>query len=98
CYAITRLQLRGAAGRVVATDGRQLLVQEGFTFPWTPDVLVPALGVFGCRELPPDAPVTVGRTEKHVGVRVGPWTFLLAIDADGRFPAAEQAIPTRTAG
>jgi hypothetical protein len=97
-YAITRLQLRGAAGKVVATDGHQLLVQEGFAFPWTPDVLVPALSVFGCRDLPPDAPVTVGRTDKHVGVRVGPWTFLLAIDADGRFPAAEQAIPGRTAG
>jgi hypothetical protein len=97
-YALTRLQLRGAGGKVVATDGRQLLVQDGLTFPWTQDVLVPAISVFGCRDLPPDAAVTVGRTDKHVGVRVGPWTFLLAIDAEGRFPAAEQAIPGRTAG
>jgi hypothetical protein len=97
-YALTRFQLRGAAGKVVATDGRQLLVQEGFTFPWAEDVLVPALGAFSCRELPQDAAIAVGHIEQHVVIRVGPWAFLLAVDAEGRFPAAEQVIPGRTTG
>src|SRR5439155_13962763 len=29
-YALSRLQLRGSRGEVVATDGRQVLIQGGF--------------------------------------------------------------------
>jgi hypothetical protein len=32
-YALTRIQLRGSSGQMVATDGRQLLVQGGFSLP-----------------------------------------------------------------
>jgi hypothetical protein len=96
-YALARLQLRGRDGAVVATDGRQLLVQGGFRFPWGEDVLVPALPVFAGRELPPDGPVEVGRTEASVTVRVGPWTVVLPVDAEGRFPKAEAVIPRRGA-
>ena len=35
------VQLRGRKGSLVATDGRQLLIHEGFAFPWSEDVLVP---------------------------------------------------------
>ncbi len=95
-YALNRLQLRGAAGAIVGTDGHQLLMQTGFAWPWREDLLVPAVGVFACRELPPDAPMAVGRTATHVSVRVGPWTFHLAIDADGRFPKVDTVLPPRT--
>src|SRR5262249_37663694 len=95
-FAVQKLQLRGARGELVATDGRQLLVQEGFPFPWKEDLLVPAVGVFGCRELPQDAAVTVGKTDTHVCVEVGPWSFSLAVDKEGRFPDGEPAIPART--
>src|SRR5262249_31125321 len=95
-FAVQNLQLRGARGALVATDGRQLLVQEGFPFPWREDVLVPALGAFGCRELPQDAPVSVGKTDTHVCVEVRPWTFHLALTKAGRFPDVEHAIPART--
>jgi hypothetical protein len=97
-FALQRLQLRGGKGEVIATDGRQLLVQGGFNFPWKEDVLVPAVGVFACRELPPEGPVSVGKTDTHVGIRSGSWTFHLAIDTAGRFPAVDQVIPVRGGG
>src|SRR5581483_9843891 len=92
-YATHRLLLRGQSGEVAATDSRQLLLHGGFTFGWAEDLLVPAVPVFGGRELGPDAPVGVGRTAEHVAVRAGPWTFVLRIDADGRFPAVDAVVP-----
>ena len=59
-FALQRVLLSGSKGEVVASDGRQLLVQGGFSFPWTADLLVPATGLFGCKELNADSPVQVG--------------------------------------
>ncbi len=53
-YALGHLQLRGEQGTIVATDGRQLLVQNGFQFPWTGDILVPRSKIFASAELPHD--------------------------------------------
>jgi hypothetical protein len=92
-YALHRLQLRGSRGEVVATDGQQLLVQGGFAFPWTDDVLVADAGMLAAPELPGDAPVAIGRTATHVWVRVEPWSFALAIDTAGRFPDVSLVIP-----
>jgi hypothetical protein len=78
---------------VIGTDGRQLLLQKGFAFPWKEDLLIPAAPVFGCAELPRDAPASVGRTDTHVCVGVGPWTLHLALDKDSRFPQVERAVP-----
>src|SRR5262249_49385637 len=88
-----RLQLRGKTGVIVATDGRQLLLQSGFHFPWAEDLLVPATPVFGCKELGQGLPVEIGRTETHVALRVGPWWLHLQIDQEGRFPQAERVLP-----
>ena len=85
-FALTRIQLRGKRGDVVATDGRQLLVQGGFRLPWSDDVLVPRTSVFSCREFACHEEVLLGRTPTHVAVRCGPWTLLLAIDPNSRFP------------
>lgn len=92
-YALDRLQLRGHTGTMVATDGRQLLLQKGFRFPWTEDVLLPSSPVFACPELPDDLPVSVGRTPTHIHFQAGSWTLLFAIDAQGRYPNAEQVLP-----
>ncbi len=96
-YALARIQLRGRSGQLVATDGRQLLVQGGFALPWPEEVLIPALPVFVSRDLPSEEPVELGRTDTQVGVRIGPWTFLLEIDTEGRYPHADSVIP-RNAG
>src|SRR5436190_1956812 len=73
---LDRIMLRGRTGEVIATDGRQLLIQRGFRLPWKEDRLIPGCDVWGCRELPQEEPL-VGCTDKQVFVRVGPWTFAL---------------------
>jgi len=91
-YALGCLQLSGPAGKIVATDGRQLLVQRGFNFPWEGELLVPASRVFGSAQLDTDGPVQVGKTDDWFALQAGPWTFWSKIDKDGRFPTVENHI------
>lgn len=91
-YALTHLHLRGGRGTIVATDGRHLLTQAGFSFPWQDDVLVPATSLFGCKELQ-GQPVQLGHTETHVVLSIGPWRFLLPIEKNGRYPHTDEVIP-----
>ena len=92
-YALSCIQLRGQRGEVVGTDGGQLLVQGGFPFPWSEDLLVRRVSAFGCRELADYAEVRIGRAQNHVAVCAGPWTLLLAVDANGRFPDTQSILP-----
>jgi hypothetical protein len=96
-HALSRLMLRGGSGEIVATDGRQMLVQSGFTFAWKEDLLIPALPAFTARGIPSDLPVGIGRTATHVALHIDPWTFLLAIDTNSRFPDYQQVVPRRSA-
>jgi hypothetical protein len=91
-YALSHVLLRGGKGEVVATDGRQLLIQGGFDFPFADEVLVPRVNLFGARGLPA-AEVLVARSEDHVLLRVGPWTFALAIAKGSRFPNVDAVVP-----
>ena len=59
-YATGKVQLRGS-GEIVATDGKQLLMQKGFKFPWKDNVLVARMLFFGAGVLPDDTPVKIGR-------------------------------------
>ena len=93
-YALDCIQFKGGTGEVVATDGRQILIQGGFQFPWDGDLLVRRTPLFASRALPRDRPVEVGRTEAHVAVRAGDWTAWLTIRHDARFPRIEHAIPS----
>ena len=95
-YALNTVCLRGKHGQVVATDGRQLLIQGGFPLPWPNDVLVPRVLAFASRPLSGIEEVAIGRTDAHVVVRAGPWTFALGIAADARFPDVECVIPRRS--
>lgn len=94
-YALDTLRLSGSRGSVVGTDGHQLFIQSGFEFPWEGDVLVPRNPVFGCPELPRDAGPHVGKTDRWLSLRCGPWTVHLAIDGEGRFPNVENVVPAR---
>jgi hypothetical protein len=96
-FALSRVQLRGQAGQVAASDGKQLLVQGGFAFPFAEDLLVPALPAFGARELAGAAPARLGRAGGRVVVQAGPWSFELAVDATGRFPDVQGVFPRGTA-
>ena len=93
-YALDCLQLRGSTGQIVATDGQQALAQSGFTFPWTNDVLIPALDVLGCRELPQDVPVSIGRGGDWVTFVIGAWKIAVKIEKDAHFPKIDAVIPS----
>jgi hypothetical protein len=97
-FALARVQLKGRAGQVVATDGKALLIQGGYRFPWPDDLLVPRVPAFGLRELAEERPVAIGRTESHVAVRAGRWTFWLAIDTSSRYPDVQAVVPRPSAG
>jgi hypothetical protein len=92
-YALSRIQLRGKGGLVIATDGRQLLLQGGFTLPWVDDVLIPSLPAFFARELPAKDPIRLGRSGEVVLLEVGPWLLSLRIATEGRYPDVAGVIP-----
>ena len=92
-YALHCVQLQGRHGTVVATDGKQAYVHDGFTFPFADDVLIPAVPVFVSRELAASEFVELGRTDSHLVVKTGPWTVFLLIDPHGRFPDVRGIIP-----
>jgi len=94
-YATDKMQLRGQAGEIVATDGRQLLIQTGFSFPFTEDVLVPSMSVLSCRELPTDGPIAIGKDGQNFVLRMGDWTLILPIDKDARYPRVADIVPAR---
>jgi hypothetical protein len=92
-YALANVRLRGDDGSLASTDGKQLLRQEGFAFPWKGDVLVAHSKVLGSRELPHDLSVSVGKSDNWVTFQAGDWTVHLRIDTAGRFPNVETIVP-----
>lgn len=92
-YALNCLRLRGSDGQIAATDGRQLLVQDGFTFPWEDELLIPASRVFASPALAADQPCRIGRTDERVTLASGPWTIQLRIETAYRFPHVDDRLP-----
>jgi hypothetical protein len=92
-FALSRVQLHGEAGQIVATDSKQALLQSGFSFPWKDIVQVPNLRAFGLRELAQESAIRIGRTDKSIVIQVGPWTFFLGMDIEGRVPPVHEIIP-----
>ena len=95
-YALGCVQLKGR-GSIAATDSHQLLMQSGFVFGWSEDVLMEASDVFASRELPHDQPVQIGKSANWVTVQVGAWTIHHAIQKEGRFPDVDRVIPAASA-
>ncbi|OWK34104.1 hypothetical protein [Fimbriiglobus ruber] len=92
-FALNRVQVRGATGQVIGTDGRSALVCGGFTLPFRDDVLIPAVPVFGAREWTAEPDVRVGRAGGHLVVAAGPWRVFLSIDTAGRYPDVAGLVP-----
>jgi hypothetical protein len=91
-YTLGCVNLRGTSGSMAATNGRQLLVQDGFQFPWSEDVLVPASKIFASPEFPSEAPVAIGRNGEWAVFGVGPWMFWIRIQKEGRFPKVDDLL------
>jgi len=96
-YAVDCIRLRGAKATLEATDTRQALVQSGFKFPFSDDILVPANPVFKSPLFAHETDVEVGRTENWITFRIGVWTVHLAIEKERRFPDVDGCIPELTA-
>ena len=61
------------------------------------DVLIPAVPVFGSRELASEPSVHIGRAGPQILIGAGPWTIGLTIAQEARFPDVE-AVLARAAG
>jgi len=92
-YALDCLLLRGNKGEIAATDGHQILLQNGFQFGWAEDLIVAATNAFACPVLASDQPVYVGRTNDWVFIRSGPWTIRLKIATSRRYPQIDTICP-----
>jgi len=92
-FALGHIQLCGQSGQVVSTDGHQLLIQSGFEFPWSENLLIPPNRVWGHTELASAARVLVGQVDGWVTLRAAPWTLQLKVLEEGRFPRTESVVP-----
>ncbi len=92
-FALSRVQLQGRSGRVVGTDGKIALLASGFTFPFTDDILVPALPVFASKPLLRAKDVRVGHSSTHLVIAAGPWSVWLPFDTKARYPDVLALIP-----
>ena len=92
-FALSRVQLQGRSGRVVGTDGKIALLATGCEFPFTDDVLVPALPVFGSKPLLRAKVMHIGRTSIHLIIAAGPWSVWLPFDSKARYPDVFALIP-----
>ena len=97
-FALTHLQVRGAAGQVIGTDGRWALVWGGFRLPFNGDLLVPAVPAFGSREFADAGEVRVGRADGELVVASGPWRVHLPLNTTGKFPDVASVVPKPGAG
>lgn len=92
-YALSRVQVRGATGEIIATDGKVAVLFGGFHLPFAEDLLVPAVPLFGSPEVRAEEDVRVGRTPAHLVVRAGIWTAWLAVAPAGKFPDVAAVVP-----
>lgn len=96
-YALHHLQLRGHCGEIVATDGKQLLTEGGFKFPFNENILIPRCALFSYRDIAASPTVDIARTDKHVVFRAGVWRIWLTADTESRFPDTDTIVPNPSA-
>jgi hypothetical protein len=92
-FALSHIQLQGRSGRVVGTNGKVALLCNGFRFPFTDDLLIPAIPVFGSKALTHIKEVSVGRTPTHLVVAADAWMIWLPIQTKARYPDVASVVP-----
>jgi hypothetical protein len=96
-YALGCVQLR-QDGALTATDGRQMFKQTGFQFGFDQAVLIQPSRFFTCKKLPSE-PVHISHIQDDkgvakVGFQIGPWTYWIDTEREGRFPDVYSIIPS----
>lgn len=93
-YALNCIRLRGSDGQIAATDSAQALMQTGFAFPWTDEVLVATSDAFTSQEFASADAVQIGRSADWVSIQANSITLHLQIEKEKRFPNIDLQIPT----
>ncbi len=89
-YSLGSICLRGSKAQIISTDGRQALIQDGFSFPWENDVLCPVSKIFSSKELRElGDTVKVGLDDHWVFFHVGDVNIWLK-EIEGKFPQLDQ--------
>ncbi len=94
-YSLGAVCLRGATAQIISSDGRQALLQDGFSFPWENDVLCPVSKIFGSQELRKiSETVKIGAADQWVffqigNSQIGDVMFWLKV-VEGKFPRLDQ--------
>ena len=96
-YALDCIQLRGTAHKIVATDGRQLLVRSGFGFPWDGDLLSRARPSSPARSCPATGRSGSARRTRTSCSASVPGRPVMRSRKDARFPGVEERIPDQDA-
>lgn len=92
-YALGCIQLDGERGTVTGTDGRQLLMFDGFQFPWKEGVLVRANTALSLAAFADASEVRCGTTSDHLFLQSSSCQLKLKIQREARFPWVEQLLP-----
>ncbi len=89
-YSLGSICLRGSKAQIVSTDGRQALIQDGYSFPFESDVLCPVTKIFGSKELRECSnTVKVGFADHWIFFSAGDVNIWLK-EIDGKFPQLDQ--------
>jgi hypothetical protein len=92
-YATDHVQVRGKAGQVIGTDGKQALTIGGFSFSFSDDLVVPAVPVFGYKDLGREPMARSGLDKDWLFLGLGPWRVWLRINHQARFPDVAGVVP-----
>ena len=95
-YALGCVQLDGRDGTMAATDGRHVVLFDGFDFPWKSEaILVRKSRLFALKDFLNLKAVSVGSQDSTFVMASGHWRFTLPVETDARFPNVGQVIPDR---
>ena len=91
--AITGICLRGSTSQIISTTGCQLLVQDGYDFCESNDMVIPVSKIFTSKELKAidDDEVSVGLTNGYVYFGIGSAEIYLKA-LDGVYPKVSQLL------
>ena len=91
-YRIDCICLDGDKSQMIATDGRQIFIGNGISFPWQGKCLLPVGPTLPDRVLFSGGNVTVARSSNELLFTNGPWTYRTQTP-ELNFPDPEAIIP-----
>lgn len=93
-FALDCIRLRGCDGQIAASDGYQALLQTGFSFPWSDEILVTSSQALQSPDVRDAPQVEIGRSDDWFFLRLNRQTLALRIETTRRFPNMDQQIPS----